>query len=147
MSEGKQIPIKVGKKSIVPPSEKEMKSRKIKNIKRHIRKIEDAKIDELPLLFSKLLSYLLKKEIVKDETFIKYEIKNLIFTIINSYKYNFNPNEPKRITDFLLLFSPIISNHSPKNTENINKVAEMAKSSFFASKYVLDSYYKNRYKS
>lgn len=98
----RQIPLKIDGKYVNPPSEYEVKRRKIKHLQRYQKKIKTANIEDLPKLAFDLYSYLIKKSILLDNEYIRQELNAQLINIISSYKFDYSPLKQQEIIDGIL---------------------------------------------
>jgi len=102
MAYHRQTRLKIDGKSFVVPSDKEVKRRRIKHLQKYEKQIKSAELNNLPQIVNNLYSYLIKKNILEDQEFIKNELLIQISILIDAYKYSYSPSECQEIRSQLL---------------------------------------------
>ncbi len=137
----RQLQIKENGKTIIEVSEKEKRRRKIKQLQRYCKKICNASKEELPLILQKFYSYVIKKSIITDETYIKEKMMLIIDEISDSYKNDYDPMDCITVSNYMQAYLTFNNfRHLPK--DYMNAVVKRLNVSFHAAKLVLNKYFK-----
>lgn len=127
-------------------SESEKKQNKIKVLQRYRNTIENANIEELPKYINSFYSYIIKKEIISNDEYIKNELLSQIETIIDSYRNNYDSNEIFKIRYNLkeeLKKSYNLNKKTSKQEDyikSLNILTLFFKSNFFAMKHFIEKF-------
>lgn len=150
MAYHRQIKIKTDGKFWLPPSETEIKRRRIKHLQKYKKKILAAELTDLPQIINNMYSYVIKRAIFENEEFLKEELIEQIDLIIDSYKNSYSPMDYRKIKTHLLnckVYSELRSKEQKEpGNEIYNNFLLYLRINFFAIKLFFTKYWDKRNK-